>query len=130
MPPSCVTGEVSCFPHRQLIFRFGRRVISSFERSLRVHFEIDSVCLSVPRSSNYRCADSKILANADSSKYTYTDSLNTQLYIISFCNYRHLIHFLMRPAYLASQNTSLYICRRRRAFLYSKPSMLIRKFRQ
>ena len=26
LPPS-VTGEVYCFPHRQLIFSFGRRVI-------------------------------------------------------------------------------------------------------
>ena len=27
MPPHNVTGEVYCFPRRQLIFRFGRRVI-------------------------------------------------------------------------------------------------------
>ena len=43
IPPS-VTGEVYCFPRRQLIFSFGRRVIS-FERSLWVHSEIDSVFL-------------------------------------------------------------------------------------
>ena len=40
IPPS-VTVEVYCFPRRQLIFSFGRRVIS-FERSLWVHSEIDS----------------------------------------------------------------------------------------
>ena len=27
MPPASVTGEVYCFPRRQLIFSFGRRVI-------------------------------------------------------------------------------------------------------
>ena len=27
IPPPSVTGEVYCFPRRQLIFRFGRRVI-------------------------------------------------------------------------------------------------------
>ena len=27
MPPPCVTGEVYCFPRRQLIFSFDRRVI-------------------------------------------------------------------------------------------------------
>ena len=27
MPPPSVTGEVYCFPRRQLIFSFGRRVI-------------------------------------------------------------------------------------------------------
>ena len=54
MAPPSVTGEVCCFPRRQLIFNFGRRVILyiSFERSLRVHSEIDSVCLFVPWSSN------------------------------------------------------------------------------
>ena len=43
LPPS-VMGEVYCFPCRQLIFSFDRRVIL-FERSLRVHSEIDSVRL-------------------------------------------------------------------------------------
>ena len=33
-PPPSVTWEVYCFPHRQLISSFGRRVIS-FERSLK-----------------------------------------------------------------------------------------------
>ena len=40
LPPS-VTGEVYCFPRRQLIFNFGRRVIGiPFERSLRIYSEI------------------------------------------------------------------------------------------
>ena len=45
MPPPSIMGEVYCFPGRQLIFSFDRRVLPiSFERSLRVHSEIDSVC--------------------------------------------------------------------------------------
>ena len=45
-----LTGELYYFPPRQLIFSFGRHVLYH----LRVHSEIDSVCLcpSVPRSSN------------------------------------------------------------------------------
>ena len=43
-PPPSLMGEVYCFPRRQLIFNFGMRRIL-FERSLRVHPEIDSVCL-------------------------------------------------------------------------------------
>ena len=51
-PPS-ITREVYCFPRHRLIFRFGRRVIHhSKGLNLRVHSEIDSVCPSVPRSSN------------------------------------------------------------------------------
>ena len=50
-PPS-VTGEVYYFTRRQLIFSLIGESILSFERSLRVHSEIDSVCLSVPRYSN------------------------------------------------------------------------------
>ena len=48
MPPPSVTeelGEVYCFPRRQLIFSFDRRVVYHFERSLREHSEIDSICL-------------------------------------------------------------------------------------
>ena len=45
LPPS-VTGEVYCFPRRQIIFSFDGRVIAiSFDRSLSVHSEMDSVCL-------------------------------------------------------------------------------------
>ena len=44
MPPPSVMGEVYCFPCHQLIFSFDSRVIAiSFERSLRVHSEIDSL---------------------------------------------------------------------------------------
>ena len=40
-----VTGEVYCFPHRQIIFSFDRRVIGiSIERFARVHSKIDFVC--------------------------------------------------------------------------------------
>ena len=49
-PPPSVTGEVYCFPRRQLIFSFGRRVIyhlKVFESTFRNRFR-----LSVPRSSN------------------------------------------------------------------------------
>ena len=46
MPPPSIAGEVYCFTRRQLIFSFGKHVIS-FERSLTEHSEIDSVLLSV-----------------------------------------------------------------------------------
>ena len=43
-----VTGEVYCFPRRQIIFSFDRRVIGiSIERFARVHSKIDFVCPSV-----------------------------------------------------------------------------------
>ena len=45
--PPYVTEEVYCFPRRQLIFSFARRVILSFEISLRVRSEIDSVCTTI-----------------------------------------------------------------------------------
>ena len=53
-PPMCNRGRCYCFPRRHLILSIDRRVIYHLkvERSLRVHSEIDSVCLSVPRSSN------------------------------------------------------------------------------
>ena len=57
MPPTSVSGEVYCFPRRQLIFSFGKRVINiiSFERSMSSEYipkSIPYVCPSVPRSSN------------------------------------------------------------------------------
>ena len=45
MPPLSVRGEVCCFPHRKLIFRFGRRFIYKFFEIVKS--EIYSVCLSV-----------------------------------------------------------------------------------
>ena len=54
-----VTGEVYCFPRRQLIFSFGRSVIITY--IIRKVFEsachyilklIPSICPSVPQSSN------------------------------------------------------------------------------
>ena len=48
MPPPSVTGEEYCFPRRPLIISFGMRVILLLKGTyLRVHSEIDSVCLSV-----------------------------------------------------------------------------------
>ena len=54
MPPSSVMGEVYCFPLYQLIFSFDWFVIYYLKGlwTLRVHSEIGSVRLSVPRSSN------------------------------------------------------------------------------
>ena len=53
MPPPIVTGEVYCFPRRQLIFSFGRRAIyhskGLWEYILK---SITFVCPSVPQSSN------------------------------------------------------------------------------
>ena len=50
--PPVSAGEVYCFRRHQLIFTFDRRVIYHLKGLLRVLSEIDSVCLSVPRSSN------------------------------------------------------------------------------
>ena len=46
MPPPSVKREIYSYPRHRLIVRSGGRDIS-FERSFRVHSEIDSVCLFV-----------------------------------------------------------------------------------
>ena len=45
-------GKPRIEPRHLSIFSFCRRVIYHFERTLRAHSEIDSICLSVPRSTN------------------------------------------------------------------------------
>ena len=49
MPPPSVTGEVYCFPRRQLIFSFGRRVIYHSKKGFWKYIpnSILSVCLSL-----------------------------------------------------------------------------------
>ena len=47
MPPAGVMGEVYCFPHLPTNFQLYYVGRISFKGSLRVHSEIDSVCLKI-----------------------------------------------------------------------------------
>ena len=111
LPPS-VMGEVYCFPRRQLIFSFFKRVIS-FERPLRVHSEIVSVCITIFELMVGLCLYPKSLmlhidifvTTSSAKSYIFT---KFQIVFESMAENRKILKQIVRRKYWSKRNV-LYI---------------------